>query len=89
MGKNAKIHKRNRKARPKILKLYKGKCFYCGLPLTKKTATVDHFIPLSKNGSIEIENLRPACKRCNELKGDTVFSECRLIGKPLALGARE
>src|ERR1700749_506126 len=32
--------------------------------------TIDHWIPLAKNGTWDIENLRLACKRHNALKGD-------------------
>jgi hypothetical protein len=45
---------------------YSG-CCYCGdinVPRTK-----DHFIPLNLNGSNHIDNIVPACRRCNSSKG--------------------
>ena len=36
--------------------------------------TVDHVIPLSKGGSDELENLRPAHWICNNRKSDKVYA---------------
>lgn len=40
-------------------------CFYCGEPAT----TRDHVQPRSHGGSNSLDNLVPACARCNSLKG--------------------
>jgi len=46
-------------------------CFLCHLPFeTPDLITFDHWIPQSKGGTWDIENLRLAHKRCNALKGD-------------------
>lgn len=39
-----------------------GCCFYCGA--TGKL-TVDHVVPLARGGSNSIDNIVPACSRCN------------------------
>jgi len=44
-------------------------CVYCGVELTEKTLTKDHFIPLAKGGTDFTSNLVPACKSCNCRKG--------------------
>jgi 5-methylcytosine-specific restriction endonuclease McrA len=39
--------------------------FGCGRPAT----TVDHIIPLSRGGTHDLDNLRPACWPCNAGSG--------------------
>ena len=43
-------------------------CCYCGKSVTEKTVTIDHAVPISKGGSNYIENLLPACRKCNSSK---------------------
>lgn len=50
-----------------------GKCEYCGTSEGK--FHIDHFIPFSRGGSDEIENLRYACVACNLSKGAKLPSE--------------
>lgn len=45
-------------------------CHYCFLELSLDTATQDHVIPLSKDGSRKKRNVVLACSRCNNKKGD-------------------
>ena len=48
-------------------------CFICKQSFGKKEKrTIDHWIPLSKGGTWDIENLRLAHKSCNLWKGDRV-----------------
>ena len=53
-----------------IKKEFNDRCCYCGeeLPLER-----EHFVPLSKNGEFTINNIVPACKRCNCSKRDKLF----------------
>lgn len=44
-------------------------CAYCEKILSFTTATVDHIIPRSKNGSDNINNLTISCSYCNNEKG--------------------
>ena len=44
------------------------KCRYCGRKLSRKSATPDHRIPLSRGGSNWIANIIPACLPCNQKK---------------------
>jgi 5-methylcytosine-specific restriction endonuclease McrA len=47
------------------------------------SATVDHHpIPLSKGGDHDWHNVRCACKRCNELKGNKWNGQMRLKLRP-------
>jgi len=55
-------------------------CEYCGKQLNIKTATEDHIIPLSEDGSDDIFNIAVACLSCNTSKGKRsvdVFIETR------------
>jgi 5-methylcytosine-specific restriction endonuclease McrA len=45
-------------------------CQYCFKPLTEKTATMDHVLPLSKGGKTNFVNIVAACPTCNSLKGN-------------------
>ena len=47
-------------------KQYNYKCFYCGDKPTKLTK--DHVIPLTRGGKNNIENIVPACWKCNYKK---------------------
>lgn len=53
--------------------LKNAKCFYCKKKLNKRSATLDHMKPQSKNGTNKKTNLVPACLKCNSLKGNSRF----------------
>lgn len=44
-----------------------NKCAHCGT--TEKKLTVDHIVPLNKNGTNFIDNIQPLCGSCNSSKG--------------------
>jgi 5-methylcytosine-specific restriction endonuclease McrA len=45
-------------------------CQYCGILVTRKTATVDHVLPVSHGGKTTFENTVTACAPCNANKGN-------------------
>lgn len=45
--------------------LMKEPCVYCGAP----SEHIDHVIPLARGGAHDIDNLVPACAKCNTSKG--------------------
>lgn len=54
-----------------------GHCPECGMKMQNKNRydlntymTVDHIIPKSYGGRKNIENLRPLCRKCNNLRGN-------------------
>lgn len=60
-----------------VLKVeYNFKCASCGvseeilIKETKMGLTIDHIIPLSKDGDNSIKNIQPLCKSCNSKKGN-------------------
>ena len=50
-------------------------CYYCGILLARENRSLDHFVPRSRGGSGEEENLVTACKKCNQRKGNMLPSE--------------
>lgn len=44
-------------------------CAYCGRTLTKDTATIEHFTPLSKGGADNLSNMLLACRAHNQGAG--------------------
>jgi 5-methylcytosine-specific restriction endonuclease McrA len=63
-----------------VLEKYGGRCAYCGEILTLKTMQVDHIWPQrlahwKKDYDINsIENLNPACRKCNNFKGGMILN---------------
>ena len=47
-------------------------CAYCGI---YDNLTIDHVIPLSRGGLHTFDNLVPACRNCNEEKGNRTPEE--------------
>lgn len=65
-------------------------CHWCRAPLTvvsdkPNSLTLDHLIPHSKGGKLRIDNLVPACRPCNEGRGNRGYAEhaTRLFLAPL------
>lgn len=70
-----------------VIRRDNGICYICGCKVSKEDSwrddhgyfvcgptypTRDHVIPISKGGTHTWDNVRLACKRCNELKGASV-----------------
>lgn len=45
-------------------------CQYCHTPVTRKTATLDHVVPVSHDGKSTWENSTTSCGPCNSNKGN-------------------
>ena len=45
-------------------------CAYCEASVTKRTATLDHVLPVSHGGKTTFENTVTACGPCNARKGN-------------------
>jgi 5-methylcytosine-specific restriction endonuclease McrA len=46
------------------------RCQYCGTEVNRKTATLDHVLPISHDGKTSWENCTTACGSCNSRKGN-------------------
>ena len=81
-----KKHSKNIKditVKQKILDKTNGSCAYCGTDLSLESMTVDHIIPISKEGSNDLDNLFPACSTCNHLKDSMTLEEFNAMKKTL------
>lgn len=54
-------------------------CSYCGRELHNRLATRDHKTPLARGGSDTIDNIAPACRRCNSAKGVLTAEEFETV----------
>ena len=61
-----------------ILNKTAGHCAYCGCTLNVNNMTRDHVVAKSRGGTSELDNLLPACRACNLLKGDDSLNSFRL-----------
>ena len=57
-----------------ITRLYSLPCFYC----LGVGGTIDHVIPLAKNGNHSLGNIVPCCQRCNSSKRDQLVMQWRI-----------
>lgn len=46
------------------------RCAYCESPVNRKSATLDHVLPISLGGKSTFENTVCACSNCNSRKGN-------------------
>ena len=54
---------------------YNSPCKYCKEILTPQNISLDHELPISRGGSVEMGNLCLICKRCNRRKGELTKEE--------------
>ena len=47
-----------------------GRCALCGRKITFPEMTLDHIVPLDRNGEDTINNLQCTCKACNQFKAN-------------------
>jgi 5-methylcytosine-specific restriction endonuclease McrA len=59
--------KRSRKLQ--IFQLSGGRCYWCGVSITRETSTVDHVLAVKHGGTQALHNLVAACYPCNSRKG--------------------
>lgn len=60
----------NKSQRREVFNKSNGRCWYCGKRLDFSDFHIDHYYPLSLNGSNAHKNLVPACPPCNLKKKD-------------------
>lgn len=72
-----KLRNEARRKRGEVIALYGRNCAYCSVELREGEPngspvqfTIDHVRALSRGGTNDIENLRPACPGCNQARGN-------------------
>lgn len=65
MSNSKDIHRRRKED---VWKKSSGRCAHCGKE-TKRSRTVDHYIPKSRGGGYDRRNLVPLCSACNRARG--------------------
>jgi hypothetical protein len=56
-----------------IFKRHGNRCVHCGEHFQFEELTRDHIIPASRGGTMAWINIVPACRSCNEYRGDEMF----------------
>jgi len=70
-----RIEKIDRKA---IIERDNWTCYLCGVTCTPQNVTLDHVVPLYRDGTHTADNLRVACRPCNSRKGTKLLCELLL-----------
>lgn len=64
-----------------VFNKFKGHCAYCGDPIEFNNFEVDHIEALYRNdewgGSDTLENMNPACRKCNRSKSTFTIEKWR------------
>lgn len=60
------------------------RCWYCGVSVNERTATIDHIIPRAINAIEHFENYALCCRPCNVVKANKTLESLgwKLLEKP-------
>lgn len=80
-------HKLTRSLKQSVRLRAKGCCEYCMSQekFATQSFSIDHIIPVSKNGKTRLDNLALACQGCNNFKYDKLDGEDKLSGEKAPL----
>jgi 5-methylcytosine-specific restriction endonuclease McrA len=65
--------KQKKRKKDQLIREYGSQCWWCRHQLPAKSLTLDHIKPISKGGSSSLENLRLACRPCNQSRGNSLY----------------
>lgn len=67
------------KERNDIYAKSEGRCALCGKFTRFDEFTIDHILPISRNGSNDLDNLQCTCKQCNGIKQNLTEPELMAV----------
>lgn len=73
IGRTSNKKYRQRISKNKRKQVYERDNYSCQICGSTQDLTIDHFIPLSKGGTNDKENLWTLCNKCNNEKGDQIY----------------
>ena len=57
-----------------------GQCWYCGIEMNPfRDFSIDHFLPATKGGLEDFDNLVPCCRNCNNMKKNVSLERFRAL----------
>lgn len=56
-------------------------CTFCAVPMLPEDATVDRIVPKCKGGTYRRDNIRPACKPCQDEQGGHLSAYVRGLAR--------
>lgn len=65
--------KQRQTKKSKLISEFGSRCWWCQCDLPAEKLTLDHLRPKSRGGSNSLENLRLACRPCNQSRGNSLY----------------
>ncbi len=65
--------KQKNSLKKQLVAIFGCRCWWCRREQSLEDLTLDHLIPKSKGGSNSSENLRLACRSCNQARGNSLY----------------
>ncbi len=74
------LHHYREYSRKQVFDKTGGRCIYCNTQFLNEydpRFSIEHFIPISKGGLDQLQNVFPCCKECNRYRGNKELNDWR------------